>query len=344
MSHAYWNPEDRTVYGSHDSEPTLGSPNIYGESVVPRLIPAAGEVIHFTKDPIVFTPNGSAMSHIHEEDRYVGDVPWGQTLPKAGEFWVKQSNGEIIQTNVDDIGKGINAIGEGLAQVGRGIVKSTNHLAWSDEFQYQEETTPTARLPPATYQPIYLRSSGTTSTFEPNHWYHLSGTWDAGTTSGPMRTATYEATGDTAGYATINWHVDDLIQPGQAVVWDGDTMRAHMNYNQGQLMSQKVIDKANKKSLKLLKKWLSPEEYQYLMEDGNLELPSQYEKDTIYIINKDPMKRIGIKKKGKVVEKSLCIHTEHSYAVGDQLLANIMLLKTDEKKFLKTANVHHMFA
>lgn len=108
--------------------------------------------------------------------------------------------------------------------------------------------------------------------------------------------------------------------------------------------TQKQIDRAHKRSLKLLKQWLSPEEYNYLMEEGQLELPSQYEKDTIYIVDKNPMKRIGIKKEGKIVEKSLCIHPSHSYADGDVLLSNILLLKTDEKKFLEIANVHDYYA
>lgn len=344
MSHAYWNPEDRTVYGSHDTEPTLGSPNIYGEAVVPKLIPAAGETIFFDKDPIIYTPNGSAMSHIHVDERYIGDVPYGQQLPQAGQFWVKQANGEIVYVNEGNIGNGVKAIGEGLAQVGTGITKSVGGLAWSDEPTYIEETTPTFGQPLNAMRPIYLHSDTTSNTFETNRWYHMSGTY---TSPGPMRMATYRDTGTTADAGSVvnfTWHVDQDIPEGHAVIWDGDTMRLHANYNSNQLMSQKTIDKANKKSLKLLKKWLSPEEYNYLMEDGNLELPSQYEKDVIYIINKDPMKRIGIKKKGKIVEKSLCIHTEHSYAVGDQLLANILLLKSDEKKFLKTANVHHMFA
>lgn len=340
MSTNYWNPRTNTVYGSHDTETTLGSPNIYGDPVVPDP-----EIIHFAEDPHVITPNGATKSEVFDRvvGTYLGTIPYGQDPPRAGQCWVKLNTGEITQVNVDDIGKGVKAIGDGLAQVGQGIAKSVNHLAWSDEIKYVEEnTTPILGHNHASFRPIYMHNDTSANTFEPNVWYHMSGTYEPSLSSGPARTATYSTTSTAdSGYVTLKWHVDDMLEPGQAVVWDTENMRMHANYK---VPSQKAIDKANKKSLKLLKKWLSPEEYQYLMEDGNLELPSQHEKDTIYIINKDPMKRIGIKKNGKVVEKSLCIHTEHSYAVGDQLLANIMLLKTDEKKFLNVANVHHMFA
>ena len=151
--------------------------------------------------------------------------------------------------------------------------------------------------------------------------------WDTSTTtfSGPIRTATYRMAKDTGSIAYGNH--DDIIG---TYIGDEKAVKRH----------QKQIDKANKKSFELLKEWLSETEYNSLMEEGNIELPSQYEKDTIYIVDKNPMKRIGVKKEGKVVQKSFCIHAPHSYADGDLLLANIMLLKTDEKEFLKIANVH----
>jgi hypothetical protein len=134
----------------------------------------------------------------------------------------------------------------------------------------------------------------------------------------------------------MTWHIDDNITEGNiAFAYDGG--------HRFSPEQEKLRKQAEDKSMQLLKSWLSESEYNYLME-GDLELPSQYEKDTIYIINKDPTKRIGIKKAGKVVEKSLCIHTDYAYATGDQLLANIMLLKSNEKEFLKIANVHNFYA
>jgi hypothetical protein len=106
--------------------------------------------------------------------------------------------------------------------------------------------------------------------------------------------------------------------------------------------------KANEVSMKLLKSWLSKLEYEYLMEQGQLELPSQYEKDVIYIVKKDTRQKVKIAHKQKLAciykpiiteTAEACINISHEYPVGDMLLSNIALLKTDEKQFLKIANI-----
>jgi len=198
-----------------------------------------------------------------------------------------------------------------------------NTTTTADRMQYVNETSTGTTCPGFSYR----LDSGA----NPIAWFH-----------GPTRTATYRDSRTTTAGFTLQWHVSDDLEPGQAVVWDaGHTLRVSGNHD---VESQKAFEKRQKKSFDLLKSWLSEAEYNYLMEQGNLELPSKHEKDTIYIINKDPMKRVAIKKKGKVVMKSLCIHASHQYADGDVLLSNIMLLKTDEKKFLEIANVHDMYA
>ncbi len=283
-----------------------------------------------------FNPNDKTVYGSHEADQVVGTY--------MGKIAVKDENDQVVQVNADDIGKSVQAIGNGIAKIGESI--SRINYVWNN-------TADTATTPiwingsnkPFAY--ISETSSGTTASAEP--------LWKPITASGPMRTTTYTTTTDTDRVAHLAWSDEFIMSPHNhaadtmGAVWHhndtlGDTIYAYdPQMMGGKPLSQKVIDRANKKSMKLLKEWLSDAEYKYLMEEGNLELPSQHEKDTIYIVNKDPMKRIGIKKKGKVVEKSLCIHASHSYPTGDVLLANIMLLKTDEKKFLEIANVHNFY-
>ncbi len=95
---------------------------------------------------------------------------------------------------------------------------------------------------------------------------------------------------------------------------------------------------ANNKADELLQKWLSPEEYNYLKEHDELELPSQYEKDTIYIVNKSYSRKV-IKKVNQVNVAELCVMPlDSSFVNDDSLLAKILFIKTDEKGFLEMAN------
>jgi hypothetical protein len=358
MSTAWYEPHSRSIYGNHEprdiplepyeTDRILGSEYIYPEPerTQPKpmpLIPADGEAIKFTEDPIILTPNGSAKSEVVDRNSgvYLGSIPSGGAVPLTGQVWVKNNTGEIVQANANSD----NIVGTYLGKV-EGAAAVTEFAGHNHRFTLSTNTSSgtTNLLGDLQYtnELTYGTTSNTTPSFRtvpPGEWIHVTGTYDGGTSTltGPVRTATYEATAGAAETFirdfSVTWHVDYGIQGSEAFVWDG-----------GKVISQEQIDKANNKSLELLKKWLSTEEYHYLMEEGNLELPSQHEKNTVYIINKDPMKRIGIKKAGKLVEKSLCIHADHTYAIGDALLANIMLLKTDEKKFLKTANVHDYFA
>lgn len=91
-------------------------------------------------------------------------------------------------------------------------------------------------------------------------------------------------------------------------------------------------------SMRLLKEWLSEAEWNYLQENDQLEFPSQYEKDVIYIVKRSKYEKVQVKKTDKIIHE-LCIHSEE-LPTGDMMLANILLLKTDEKRFLATANKH----
>lgn len=258
-----------------------------------------------------------------------------------GQFAVKTDTGEIAKVNADDIGNGIKAIGEGIAKIGQAITvgdMAAGELrpiyinGMAKPFTYIQETTTTT----ATTNWVTMTPNGCDTPMR----IRLGKDTGAVACTGPVRTATYRTASDTmediSTTAGVTWHIDYDMPAGTAWVYDAE----HMRFSPEQ---EKKRKEAEDKSMQLLKSWLSESEYNYLME-GDLELPSQHEKDTIYIVNKDPSKRIGIKKAGKVIEKSLCIHTDYSYATGDQLLANIMLLKSDEKKFLEIANVHNFYA
>jgi len=96
---------------------------------------------------------------------------------------------------------------------------------------------------------------------------------------------------------------------------------------------------ATDRSMRLVKEWLSEAEWNYLQENDEIEFPSQYEKDIIYIVKKSKFAKVEVVKNEKTLY-NLCIHPEQELPVGDMMLANIMLLKTDERKFLATANKH----
>ena len=115
-------------------------------------------------------------------------------------------------------------------------------------------------------------------------------------------------------------------------------------------MQEKMRKDAHETSMKLLRQWLSEMEYNYLMEQGQLELPSQYEKDTIYIVKKDALAKVKIasKKKLSCIHQPLiietgdaCININPEYPLGDILLSKIAMLKSDEKQFLDIANVNY---
>lgn len=91
------------------------------------------------------------------------------------------------------------------------------------------------------------------------------------------------------------------------------------------------------KATELLKSWLSEAEWNYLQEHNQLELPSQYEKDTIYIVKRDSMNRKIIRRVKGVDTEELCIHAGGIYARDDDVLAQILMIKAQEEEFLKVA-------
>lgn len=157
--------------------------------------------------------------------------------------------------------------------------------------------------------------------------------------------------------------LDDILQNWGPFRWNGNKAIAMMNQmleSLGKLTDEEtklVIDewkthvnairaerkhliKAHETSLKLLKKWLTTEEWKQIREKGEMAIPSKLDKNTIYIVKKDAKEMVEIFHGNKYSHK-LCLHVaDPSLPVGDQLLAKILLLKNDEERFLKTANVH----
>jgi len=97
---------------------------------------------------------------------------------------------------------------------------------------------------------------------------------------------------------------------------------------------------AKEKSEKLLKAWLSPKEYQGLLNKGELEIPSVMDEDTIFIIKRDPNEMVQVRKKGEYLHKLCAVAEDLEMPVGDQLLSKFLLLKTDERKFKEIAIKH----
>ena len=100
---------------------------------------------------------------------------------------------------------------------------------------------------------------------------------------------------------------------------------------------------ADAKADKLLQKWLSPDEYSGLKEKGFMEYQSKKHSDTVYIIRKDYSRKI-IKKVNGIETEELCVMPVTPLCNDDNLLSKIMLLKTDEDQFLKTANHFPLFS
>jgi len=100
----------------------------------------------------------------------------------------------------------------------------------------------------------------------------------------------------------------------------------------------KKLERAKERSERLLKSWLSPKEYQGLINKGEIEIPSEFDEDTIFIVKRCPDEMVEIRnKKGDRKGKMCVVAEDKSYPVGDQLLSKILLLKTDEKKFKEVA-------
>jgi len=118
----------------------------------------------------------------------------------------------------------------------------------------------------------------------------------------------------------------------QKIKWKARSINKHLKLNRSGEEIQREY--ANKKSMKLLERWLEEDEFNKLMERGELEI---FAGDVVYIVKKNPGATV-IKKTKDGKEKHFCVITkEMGYAAGDVLLTKILLLKTDPKRFEEIA-------
>ena len=96
---------------------------------------------------------------------------------------------------------------------------------------------------------------------------------------------------------------------------------------------EKKMFKAKKTSEKLLKTWLSTNEWKSLKEKGEIEIPAIDESNCIYIVRKDPNARVIVQKDGKKSHELCVVSKDLELPVGDQLLSKILLVKHNQKKF-----------
>lgn len=98
-------------------------------------------------------------------------------------------------------------------------------------------------------------------------------------------------------------------------------------------------EKAEKKSWELVKDWLSEEEFAELTSKGEMEIQSKKDKETIYIIKKDPIATVEKRTKGEFQKRMCVIPRESNLPTGDAFLSKFLLLKQDEEEFEKIAIV-----
>lgn len=91
--------------------------------------------------------------------------------------------------------------------------------------------------------------------------------------------------------------------------------------------------KAEKRSWQLTEQWLTPDEFAELTAKGQMEIQSRQDRETIYIVKRDPLARIQVRKAGKVVSELCVVPKEFDCPSGDVFLSKVLLIKTDENKF-----------
>jgi hypothetical protein len=183
---------------------------------------------------------------------------------------------------------------------------------------------------------LCFNTSGTSSTV----WSQL----DYRVPTGDNITWTTTGTGDINWTGNIRLGIDDFSDAGKirnALMQIFEKVPKSIK----KLMTkdEKKLIKAKYKSEKLLRQWLSADEYRSLRLKGELEIPSKENEDEIFIVKKSPHEMVDVKsKKNNMAHKhKLCVVAEDmDYPIGDQLLSKILLLKTDEKEFRRLAIKH----
>jgi len=142
------------------------------------------------------------------------------------------------------------------------------------------------------------------------------------------------------GNSTANWTVTTGLTYQKSKILDAlTTLFKHIPKELRKDMTddEKLMEKAKLKSEKLLRSWLSAKEYEGLKINGEIEIPSEFDDETIFIVKRNPDEMVEVKKKGQRSHKLCVVAEDKSFPVGDQLLSKIMLIKTNEKAFKELA-------
>jgi len=224
-------------------------------------------------------------------------------------------------------------------------------MAWRswDQWGQQDDST-TTTFNTTRVQFAINTSAGTACT---------GGTWDApqfqANDWGQQQTDIQTTTANTTtGTDTTLWTTQDLQS-----TWGGTVALGEWAFSEGGKLKNALMKifekvpkeliktaedrklvKAKEKSEKLLKEWMTTAEYKALTEKGEIELPSKFEEDVIFIIKKDPNQMVDVRKKGQYSHKLCAVAEDFDYPVGDQLLSKIALLKTNERQFKEVAIKH----
>ena len=130
----------------------------------------------------------------------------------------------------------------------------------------------------------------------------------------------------------VNLGVYKILQKYDELISSFNSFTYKLGLN---LTSEQVqMLKAHKKSVKLLRKWLSEDEFRWLVHQDELKVEHE---DEIYIIKKDPHSFVEVVKSDKTKEEYCLIPKDSGVAVGDALLSKIMMIKTNPKLFKQVA-------
>lgn len=149
------------------------------------------------------------------------------------------------------------------------------------------------------------------------------------------------------GWESTQWHVQYYSGTNEGIVIGQSD---HAGFDLRKLSAEELAERAKRdrennkeryaadfRASELLKKWLSDAEWNYLQEHRFIELKSKYfDEDVTYIVRRNANSKIGIKVKGKA-EAELCLRSGEIIPNDDEVLSKILIIKTDEEKFLKTA-------
>jgi hypothetical protein len=108
------------------------------------------------------------------------------------------------------------------------------------------------------------------------------------------------------------------------------------------LSSVRDVDelKRNKRASELVKKWITPEEWEELLTKNQVTIPSKLHKNRTFVVYEDPQRKVDLYE-GKRLTHIICgITADPDFPDGDQVLNKIIAIKEDEYRYIKNSNVY----